>query len=65
MDPQVDIVGWHIHPEAAECHVCDQPASVVVAWVGDFDSFNLCSKCLAKYNVRRDQIEEVFRKTGF
>lgn len=65
MKTPVIVVGWHIHPEAAECHICDNPASVVVAYEGDYDSFNLCSNCLKNYNVVEDKIEEAFRKAGF
>jgi hypothetical protein len=64
VEAQIDIVGWHLHPESAECHTCDKPATVMVAYVGDYVSFNLCNDCLTNYTVRKDEISEVFRKLG-
>lgn len=64
VERQIDIVGWHIHPEAAECQDCDKPATVMVDWVGEYWPFNLCGDCLTKYAVRKDEIREVFRKNG-
>jgi hypothetical protein len=65
MQLPVIIVGWHIHPEAAKCGACGEPATVVVEFEGDYTYFNLCDTCLAKYEVRADKIDEVFRKEGF
>lgn len=59
----VIVVGWHIHPDAAECKDCDQPA-VVVVQAEDMDVFNLCNKCLTNYKVMSDKIKEVFRNLG-
>lgn len=66
---QVRVVGWHIHPDAARCS-CGASASV---WVVTTDpetgyedgDFHLCSKCLKKYEVASDAIDEAFRKAGF
>lgn len=59
---QVEIHGWHIHPEAAICKDCGEPATVVVNPVDDYWEFNLCDDCLTHYTVVKDAIDEILRK---
>jgi hypothetical protein len=60
---EIDIVGWHLQKDAGVCH-CGEPSAVIVAYVGSYDSFELCNECLTNYTVRKDEIAEVFRKLG-
>lgn len=65
MQAPVTIVGWHIHPEAAKCGACGEPATVVVTFEDEYsDTYDLCNTCLARHEVREDKINEVFRKLG-
>jgi hypothetical protein len=61
----IEVVGWHIHPEAAACVDCGKPASYLCLDSG-YTEFSLCRKCKDsnRYTTSVDKIEEIFKGLG-